>query len=73
MYPPMDHYSKARQEQLLRTVDQGQSSSVGQVDMHRPKEHGFIYRLISALFRRKSQTAAISSNYGKESQELRRA
>lgn len=73
MYPPMDHYSKARQDQLLRTVDPSQSSSYEQVDMLHPREQGFIRRLIGALFRRKTQTSVAPANYGKESQEFRHA
>ena len=73
MYPPMDHYSKARQDELLRTVGPGQSSSIEQVDMVRPKEQGFIRRLIGVFLHRKMQPTTDPAKYAKEYQEFRQA
>lgn len=73
MYPPMDHYSKARQDELLRTVDSSQIPSFKQVNMIRPKEQSFIRRLIGFFSRRKMQQTTDSANYAKEYQELRQA
>jgi hypothetical protein len=73
MYPPMDHYSKARQDELLRTVGPGQSPSFKQVNMVRPKEQSFIRRLFGFFSRRKMQPTTDSVNYAKEYQELRQA
>jgi hypothetical protein len=69
----MDHYSKARQGELLRTVDPSQNSSFAQVDVLRQKEQGFIRRLIRTLFGRKTQVAAVPTIYGKENQEFKHA
>lgn len=73
MYPPMDRFSKARQDELLRTANRGHNPSLEQVDILRPKGQGFIQRLISALSRRKTLHAARSDNSRKECHELEQA
>jgi hypothetical protein len=69
----MDHFSKARQDELLRVADPGQGPAFEQADMAHPKEHGFIRRLIGAFSRRKALPAAVPARSGKGNQELGQA
>lgn len=71
MYPPMNHFARARQDELLRTVDQGTDPSFVQVDMVRSRGQGFIRRLIGAFSRRKMLPISDPANYRREYQELR--
>jgi hypothetical protein len=69
----MDHFSKARQDELLRAAGPSQGSANEQGDMAHPKEHGFIRRLIGAFSRRKALPAAVPARSGKGNQELGQA